>query len=216
MIAATVRHSAAWAVLFCLVTGGPLTGASTAAEPASPGRPPTFFGLEGVGERIVYVCDRSGSMSEPEGRPLAAARRELLASIESLGASRQFHVILYNQKPTVFEPPGGRGRPVFADADNLRAVRRFVEGTPAAGGTRHYEALAAALRLSPDTIFLLTDADAADDLAEDELGWLTGRLGRTRCLVVQFGGGEGRRSPRLARLAEASGGEYRIVEAAGD
>jgi hypothetical protein len=31
---------------------------------------------------------------------------------------------------------------------------------------------------------------------------------------VQFGGGSGRRSPRLARLAEVSGGEYRVIEPA--
>jgi hypothetical protein len=31
-------------------------------------------------------------------------------------------------------------------------------------------------------------------------------------MVAQFGGGEGRRSPRLAQLAADSGGEYRVVD----
>lgn len=70
----------------------------------------------------------------------------------------------------------------------------------------------AALRLAPDVVFILTDADTGDDLSEDELRRLSERLGQARCMVVQFGGGAGRRSPRLARLAEMSGGEYRIVE----
>ncbi|MFM7137470.1 MAG: hypothetical protein ACKO1M_10440 [Planctomycetota bacterium] len=186
------------------------------AEPPSPGQPPRFFGLEAAGRRIAYVCDRSASMSEPAGAPLSDAKRELLTSLEALGDSRQFHLLFYNERQSMFEPPGGRGRPMFADEATLREVRRFVEGTTAAGGTRHAEAVAAALRLAPDVVFLLTDADATHDLSEPELERLSGRLGATRVMVVQFGGGEGRRSPRLARLAAMSGGAYRVVEPGAD
>lgn len=189
-----------------------LAASGHAAEPPSPGQPPRFFGLEAVGERIVYVCDRSASMSEPDGVPLAEAKRELLASIEALGDSRQFHLMFYNERPSVFAASGGRGRPMFADESTLREVRRFVEGTRAAGGTRHAEAILTAFKLSPDVVFLLTDADATDDLAADELDRLTKRLGRARLMVVQFGGGGDCRSPRLARLAELSGGAYRVLE----
>jgi hypothetical protein len=188
------------------------TLAGPAADPPSPGQPPRFFGLEAAGERVVYVCDRSASMAEPGGEPLAAAKRELLASIESLGDSRQFQLIFYNQRQTMFSPGGGRGLPLFTDERTLEELRRFVDGISAAGGTRHAEAVAAALRLAPDVVFILTDADAGDDLTEDELRRLSGRLGQARCMVVQFGGGTGRRSPRLARLAEISGGVYRVVE----
>jgi len=188
------------------------TVASQAEEPVSPGQPPRFFGLEAAGERIVYVCDRSASMAEPDGLPLAQAKRELLESISSLGDSRQFQVLFYNQRLTMFSPGGGRGLPLFPDPRTLDDLRRFVDGVSAAGGTRHAEAVAAALRLAPDVVFILTDADAGDDLSEDELRRLSERLGQARCMVVQFGGGEGRRSPRLARLAEMSGGEYRVVE----
>lgn len=191
-------------------------GLAAAAEPPSPGEPPRFFGLEAAGRRIAYVCDRSASMSEPEGVPLADAKRELLASIEALGESRQFHLLFYNERQSMFEPAGGRGRPMFADDATLREVRRFIDGTTAAGGTRHAEAIAAALRLAPDVIFLLTDADAAHDLSDVELERLSGRLGATRMMIVQFGGGEGRRSPRLARLAAMSGGDYRVVEPGAD
>jgi hypothetical protein len=90
-----------------------------------------------------------------------------------------------------------------------------VDGVGADGGTRHAEAIAAAAKLAPDAIFVLTDADEADDLTDDELRRLARSLGRARCMVAQFGGDEGRRSPRLARLAADSGGEYRVVDAAG-
>jgi len=206
-----------WLVcLVALATAGGWTPSVAAAEPPSPGLPPRFFGLEATGQRIVYLCDRSASMSEPDGTPLATAKRELLASLEGLGDSRQFHLIFYNERQSVFEPPGGRGRPMFADEATLREVRRFIEGTTAAGGTRHAEAVAAALRLAPDVVFLLTDADAAHDLSEAEFERLSGRLGATRVMVIQFGGGEARRSPRLARLAATSGGIYRVVEPGSD
>jgi hypothetical protein len=195
-----------WAASFLAV--------AVAEPPRSPGETRAgIFGLEAIGNRFVYVFDHSASMGDPEGRPLAEAKRELLESIEALGDSRQFHVIFYNERLTVFAPSGHRGRPIFADDDSKKAVRRFVESIDAEGSTRHFGALAAALKLSPDAIFLLTDADERDDLTEDELRQLARSLGRTRCLVAQFGRGEGRRSPRLARLAAESGGDYRVVDA---
>jgi len=183
-------------------------------RPPSPGqRRAVIFGLEAPGQKFVYVFDHSASMHEPAGRPLASAKQELLASIDALGESQQFHVIFYNERLMVFAPQGHRGRPIFADDEAKRAVRRFVEGVEAEGGTRHAEAIAAALRLAPDAIFVLTDADEHDDLTEAERGRLMRVLGKTRCMVAQFGGGEGRRSPRLARVAAESGGEYRVVDA---
>ena len=104
-----------------------------------------------------------------------------------------------------------RGRLVFATDDSKKAARRFVESVRADGATRHADAIAAALRLGPDVVFLLTDGDAADDLDEDELHRLIRVIGGTKCMVVQFGGDDERRSPRLARLAEASGGRYAVV-----
>jgi hypothetical protein len=186
-----------------------------APRPSSPGLPTAgLFGLEAPGRKFVYVFDHSASMGEPAGRPLAAAKDELLASIDALGETRQFHVIFYNERLMVFAPQGHRGRPTFADAEAKRAVRRFVETIDAEGGTRHYEAIAAAVKLAPDAIFVLTDADEHDDLTADELARLSRSVGRARCLVAQFGGAEGRRSPRLAQLAAATGGEYRVVDAA--
>ena len=173
-----------------------------------------IFGLEARGMRFVYVFDRSASMGEPSGRPLAVAKGELLRSLGDLGDSQQFHVIFYNERQTMFSPGGNRGRPIFASEDSKRAAGDFIESIRAEGGTRHYEALVAATRLAPDAIFVLTDADEGDDLTPDELARLKRLLGGARCLVAQFGGDERRRSPRLAELAEDSGGEYRVVDGA--
>lgn len=188
--------------------GGP--GPAAAAPPRSPGGRTGIFGLEAQGNRFAYVFDRSASMGEPAGRPLAAAKEQLLASLADLGESQQFHLIFYNERPAVFAPAVARGRPIFASDENRAAARRFVEGIEAAGGTRHYEAIAAALRLAPDVVFVLTDGTADDDLAADELGWLVRAAGAARIMVVQFGG-DGRRSPRLAELATRTGGDSKVV-----
>lgn len=185
----------------------------SAAQIVSPSAVQTgIFGLEARGSRFVYVFDRSASMAEPDGRPLARAKEELLRSLDQLGDVQQFYIIFYNERMQLFTPGAAR-RLVFATEDNRRAARRFVESIRAAGGTRHAEPLAAALRLAPDVIFMLTDGDEADDLSAEEHARLAESLGRTRCMIVQFGGDGAVRSPRLARLATQSGGGYTVVDA---
>jgi|GEM_PF-503927 len=197
---------ASWAAL------STLAGVAT-AEPLSPGGVRTgIFGLEASGNKFVYVFDRSASMAEPEGRPLAAAKRELLRSLDELGEVQQFYLIFYNQTLQVFNPSGTRGRLIFGTEKNRQSARRFVEAVRADGATIHADAIAAALRLAPDAIFLLTDADAGDDLSEAELERLTRSLGSTKCMVVQFGGENQEQSPRLALLAKNSGGRYRVLD----
>ena len=190
---------------------------ATPQQIVSPGQVATgIFGLEARGSRFVYVFDRSASMAEPAGRPLARAKDELVRSIEQLGDVQQFYVIFYNDRMQLFTAAAARGRLVFATDENRRSARRFIESVRADGGTRHAEPLLAALRLSPDAIFMLTDGQEGDDLTEDELRRILAAVGRTRCMVVQFGGDGVERSPRLARLAAESGGSYKLVDATDD
>ncbi len=202
--------AAAAAVVGSLAPADDAPGAPRERPPSPGGVRTGIFGLEARGNRFVYVFDRSASMGEPEGEPLAAAKRELLRSLDELGDVQQFYVIFYNDRLQVFTPPGGRGRLVFATEENRRAAARFVGSVRAAGGTRHAEALAAALRLEPDAVFLLTDADAKDDLTPAEVDRLARLGGGSRLMVVQFGDGT-RSSPGLEDLAARRGGAYRTV-----
>jgi hypothetical protein len=155
-------------------------------QPALDGRGYTsFFGIEAGGKRFAYVLDRSGSMGDPENKPLAAAKAELLASVERLDDLQQFFLIFYNEDVRQFSPVGG-GR-YFADDANQAAARRFVESIQAQGGTKHYGALQRAINLRPDVIFLLTDGEPKDDLTADELKRLN-RLneGVAQIHVIQF------------------------------
>ena len=220
------RFRRRWVVTTIAAAAVPWASAGSTPARAQTPKPPAMvkspggvrtgiFGLEAKGNRFVYVFDRSASMAEPNGRPLTAAKGALTRSIDELGDVQQFYVIFYNDRLQVFSPAGSRGRLVFATEDNRRAAKRFVDGVRADGGTRHAEALAAAFRLAPDVVFLLTDADEKDDLTDADLERLS-RLGSgSRCLIVQFGDAS-RRSPRLADLATRCGGRYRIVSLDGD
>ena len=174
----------------------------------------TFFGMAASGHRVVYVLDRSGSMDDPGGLPMRAAKNELLRSIDGLEDIQQCYVIFYNQEPRLLNPIGVPGRLVFASEANKRSIARMVERLSPDGATDHMLALRKALALRPDLIFLLTDGDANDDLTDADLEKIT-RLngGRAAMYVVQFGPEQA--GNRLVSLAEQNRGKHKYVDLAG-
>ncbi len=117
------------------------------------------FGVQAQGYKFVYVFDRSGSMGGHGGAPLAAAQTQLIASLKNLGQTHQFQIIFYNERPHIFNPTGSPGRLVFGTDANKYQAEQFVQSITADGATQHEDALALALRMAPDVIFFLTDAD---------------------------------------------------------
>ncbi len=146
--------------------------------------PVRFGGMVGTGSRFVYVVDRSGSMNN--SGLMQAAKAELEASLNSLTEHQQFQLIFYNDEPLIFNPTGAAPTMMPATKDNIRLALDFIRQTPASGGTVHIAALEPALRLNPDVIFLLTDAD--DKLSDADYTKLT-RLNKanTSINVLVFG-----------------------------
>jgi hypothetical protein len=168
-----------------------------------------IFGAQGTGSTFVYVFDRSESMTGP---PLAAAKKELIQSLDHLGTGHQFQIVFYNQAPTIFLPRGGQTSSlVFADKQNKTQAAEFTKNILAAGATRHMEALKAALGLRPDVIFFLTDA-ADPQLSESELEEIR-RLNRGASInCVEFGTGISPGGDNfLRRLARQNDGEHVYV-----
>ena len=134
-------------------------------------------------------------------------------SLESLGETHQFQIIFYNEEPTIFPLAGQQGRLVFGNRANRERARRFVMRITADGATRHEKALTAALRLWPDVVFFLTDADepALTSAQLKRVTQLNG--GRTAIHTIEFGLG-----PRisehnfLVELARLNGGRYAYVD----
>lgn len=185
----------------------------SARQIRSPGIPSVgLFGLEAKGRRIAYVLDRSASMGNGAGSPLAASKRELLRSLAALSDVQQFHLVFYNHRPRLFNPTGNAGRLVFATDENRREAEAFVDSIKADGGTDHAEAIRAAIRLGPDLIFMVTDGDAVDDLAAGEIERLERLLGGAQLVLIQFSDGGREASPRLASLARRSGGAAKAVD----
>lgn len=171
------------------------------------------FGVPGVGSKFLYLFDRSASMSGFEGRPLAAAKRELANSLRSLESTHQFQIIFYNNRPSVFNPFAPQPpRMVFGEDKNKRLAEEYIRGMTADGGTDHMLAINLALGLAPDVVFFLTDADdpqlSAADLAQIER--------RNRGIVfntIEFGAGPQRSANNfLVRLAQQNGGRHAYVD----
>jgi hypothetical protein len=172
----------------------------------------TMFGITGEGWKFVYVLDCSDSMNWRHQRPLRAAKSELLASLESLQKVHRFQIIFYNEDPHVFNPSGRQNRLAFATEQNKRNARNFVQGIVASGGTEHFAALMAAIRLAPDVIFFLTDA-GDPQLSPGELSEIQRRAAGIAIHAIEFGLGPQRDANNfLVRLAWQNGGEHRYVD----
>jgi hypothetical protein len=175
-----------------------------------------LFGVQGKGNRFVYVCDRSASMAVHQGRPLAAAKRELIGSLQQLRGTHQFQIIFYNETP---EPmPLLRGGPpslVMADERGKRQAEQFIGGIYSHGGTRPMAALAMALAMRPDVLFLLADANPPG-LSPDDLLRLR-RLNRgTAINTIEFGVGPSSGEYNFLRqLADEHGGQHAYINVTG-
>lgn len=177
----------------------------------------SLFGVESQGNNFAYVFDRSGSMGEPDSKPLRAAKAELLRSLEALGDLQQFQIIFYNERPVLMQLAAQPGRLVLATKENKALAADHLAHISAGGGTGHEEALSAALRFHPDVLYFLTDADEPP-LTGDQLARLR-RLndGLTKIHTIEFGRGPKESADRnfIEQLAKENGGEYRYVDVEG-
>lgn len=170
------------------------------------------FGLQGEGHKFVYVFDRSGSMDGHGGAPLIAAKNELINSLQDLGQTHQFQIIFYNEEPRIFNPSGQAGRLVFGTEQNKNLARRFVGSVTASGATRHVEALEMALRLGPDVIFFLTDADEPRMTPQD-LARIAQMNQGTAINTIEFGTDARPESDNfITRLARQNGGQHVYID----
>jgi hypothetical protein len=147
---------------------------------------------------------------------MAAARRQLLTSLQDLESVHQFQIVYYNDRTAVFNPL--RPQPpslMFATDENKRSAEEFVRSIEPAGATRHMAALRIALGLSPDVIFFLTDA-AEPQLTRGELDEIR-RRNRADTVIhtIEFGSGPQASSDNfLVRLAAQNGGQHVYIDVA--
>ena len=192
---------------------GPERGAPSPTEPGK--TTTTVFGVSGSGSRFVYVFDRSDSMNGYEGRPLRAAKSELIRSLSSLTDAQRFQIVFYNDKPTQFRlSENAPMQTVAGEAPYIAQAKRFVNSIAAYGGTEHAPALKMALAMDPDVVFFLTDA-RVPRLSSAELREIQARADRSGTAIhaIEFGADPSPPADSFLRdLAAMNRGQYRYLD----
>jgi hypothetical protein len=172
----------------------------------------SMFGVQAEGYKFVYVIDRSGSMGGSGPTALKAAKAELLASLKDLEQTHQFQIVFYNEKPALFNPTGDPHRTLFATEQNKSLAERFIDTITAFDGTRHDEALMLAVKLHPDVIFWLTDADEPK-LSGVDLTRISRLAAGITIHAIEFGSGPQPESDNfLVQMARQTGGTHHYVD----
>ncbi|NND99673.1 MAG: hypothetical protein HKN47_20335 [Pirellulaceae bacterium] len=172
------------------------------------------FGVSGSGSRFIYVFDRSDSMNGHGGRPLRAAKAELLRSLNTLTEQQRFQIIFYNDKAKPFQLSGLPLQMISGEPSNLVLAERYVESVAAFGGTEHSIALKLALRMAPDVIFFLTDA-RIPRLSGSQLAEIQRRAEQagTTIHAIEFGPEPVAPSDSFLRdLAAQNNGQYQYMD----
>lgn len=170
----------------------------------------TFFGTRDVGMKVVFLLDASGSMTSHNA--MQVAKKELIASLQSLDERQQFVVIFYDDTPRIVKLRN-ESKPILAHATEMNKTfaRQQIAGVQPGAGTDHYSAVGLALKMNPDLIFLLTDAaePAMHPADLDKVKRLNN--GRSRIHSIELGIGpelSEHTSNFLRRLAQQNGGTY--------
>ena len=168
-----------------------------------------FGDVRGSGRKFVYVLDRSDSMSWNSGEPMRRAVADAVASVNSLDPQRganKFQIVVYNHDVEVFD----RGTSLIdVNASSKARAVRYLRSLVATGGTSPEKALETGIKLRPDVVFFLTDAD--EELTSHTLATI--RSLRTQykvrqICVVEFGKASEPRKQTFRQLAGENNGTY--------
>jgi len=162
-----------------------------------PWRQTSFFGIRAQGQVFIYVVDCSGSMIDADR--LARAKSELRRSVGGLQSPQRFKVIFYNDRPLPM--PGDLPKP--ADAPSKAQLSRWLNLVEPDGGTDPRGALALALALRPDAVFLLSDGAYPEGTAA-AIAKFNPRKIPIHCIDLASGAG----GDDLRKIAQDSGGQY--------
>ncbi|MEM9827186.1 MAG: hypothetical protein AAF958_11385 [Planctomycetota bacterium] len=181
-------------------------------DEAASGAPGSFFGLESVGQRIVYVVDRSTSM---RGERFELAKRELLRSIAGLESDQEFAVVFFAKSDLPIAAPDGTWDWITNAGDTRRWLDPAIRDVPLDDYTDPRDAIQTALRMNPDSLFVLSDGEFNGVRASDAYGGRTvfdlldqaTTIPRVQAIALH----NEESLPNMKQLAEQTGGAYRFV-----
>ncbi|MBX3422805.1 MAG: VWA domain-containing protein [Pirellulaceae bacterium] len=121
----------------------------------------SFFGRYAGGNRFVFVVDSSQSM---EGERWNIARKELIECLRGLRPNQEFLVICFDHRTTLmFGDDLSNAHYSPADGKTVAQVARWLRSHLLGHDTMPAIAMALALSLKPDGIFLLSDGELRDN-----------------------------------------------------
>ena len=165
---------------------------------------PQFFGLGASAQAartVVYVVDMSASMQDTFG----IVRAELRRSISQLRRSQKFHVIFFNGRSPLENPPRKLVSAINAQKEQFFD---FLDRIDPSGGTEPAEAMRRAIELRPDAVYLLSDGDAFPaELLHQLDAWNRDR--RVRISTIAYLNPTGRKV--LETVAREHHGEFKFV-----
>lgn len=174
----------------------------------SGGQMVSFSDVKGNGRKFVFVLDHSESMSWSNGYPMKYALEEARASIKSLSpekGAQRFQIVVYNHDAQAF----GKGVLLNVNEQNKNLVLKFLESVFPQGGTDPVAAMEAAVKMSPDVIFFLTDADEEIPPITLERIHDLARSKKVRQIhVVEFGKSGSKVKKSFRQLAQDNNGQY--------
>lgn len=180
------------------------TGAEGSAE---------FFGVEGAGTDFVFIIDCSGSMAD-YGRWKRAVR-ELKDSINNLKSDQRFLILLYNHG---FVAMNDSASLVKSTERTRKRVFRWLGQNYPDSWTFCAEALAKALSIKPDAVFLLSDGEFTDrrnvfmvlESMNDRRKLEIEKMRQIPIHTIALGSHDGRYT--MKRIANENGGVFKQVD----
>jgi hypothetical protein len=152
----------------------------------------------------VFVVDNSNSMTRGK---FETALDEMVKAVERLSTQQQFYVIFYSDAAyPLFHPQGAKGfvNPTSVNKDKLRSWLYTVELCLRTDGE---EAMARAVAMNPDVIYVLGDGAFTDNTEKLMTGPLRGKV-----TVHTLGMGvKGKGQQQMEAIAAANGGTYKDV-----
>lgn len=163
-----------------------------------------FFGIRTKAANVAFVVDCSGSM---QGTRLERTKLELLRSVLELHPKQMFYVAFFDDKP--YHMFDTETQPVVAKPVNKVRVYKWMKSVQGGGGTNPAPALSFVAKMSPQSIFLLSDG-VFDPLPEPLYDEFKQKSIRVNTIAFEDESGK----DELARIATRTQGAYRFVPAA--
>ncbi len=164
----------------------------------------SFFGTKSVGNRFVFVVDNSNSMG---GGRFETALNEMMNSVGKMTEQQYFYVIFFSDTAYSLFHPEPAERMVPATDKNKQRLMSWLYTVEMCLRTNGEEAVARALSMNPDVIYILGDGAFGD-----KTGAILTAPHNRRTVIHTLGMEVAERGKKeLEAIAKANKGTYTLV-----